>query len=589
MVEIANRPGQGAAAGTKNNLTASIVAQSVKYDNIPLEMRARPQWVAWRADKVPMNPHTGKMAASDDLMTWGTFAQAVEGARKYGLAGIGFVFCSGDPFVGIDFDDVEGDDLPDEVKALDSWTERSPSGHGYHVIVRGKLKDSVKRTEIEMYSSGRYFTMTGDHVAGTPTTIEPRQEQIDELVKRYKPEKPTPTPRPAPLEHLATLGDDAALIEKARSAKNGAKFDALWRGDTSLHGGDDSAADAALCEMLAFWTNKDAGRIESLFRQSGLYRDKWDRADYRERTIAYAIENCPNVYDPVDASDIVPLSVGGHLYGETRGPMSQDATLPDCANCGLVAAVDQLKAELAAVRRQLAVLGDERLKLLAVQRNGAIKAERNVALAAIFEVGSAISRGVDQGGLVKVNRGVLAERAGVSPSTVSKHMQSLEDWGIIERQHRTGFKDYTDYDTGEIKSTALSEVWVRLKAPIPETLDRLATYKPERAAWGGSRDRCPKHPDADIIVTTTRTCAECGELLGETFRVEKLDRPEEQDATPETQTRDATHRDYSTHEGKSETSGQSACSFCGEPGRYQVGEWRLCDKPSCWEAVGVPG
>ena len=79
---------------------------------------------------------------------------------------------------------------------------------------------------------------------------------------------------------------------KARAAKNSAKFIRLWDGDTSMHAGDDSSADMALCNQLAFWT-QDPEQLDRLFRQSGLMRKKWDakRGDgtYGERTIDEAL------------------------------------------------------------------------------------------------------------------------------------------------------------------------------------------------------------------------------------------------------------------------------------------------------------
>lgn len=90
------------------------------------------------------------------------------------------------------------------------------------------------------------------------------------------------------------LGEDDLLVQKAGSAANGEKFKRLWEGDTSLHRGDDSAADLALCNILAYWTGNDADRIDRLFRRSGLYRAKWDgrRGDktYGQMTIAKALE-----------------------------------------------------------------------------------------------------------------------------------------------------------------------------------------------------------------------------------------------------------------------------------------------------------
>lgn len=91
---------------------------------------------------------------------------------------------------------------------------------------------------------------------------------------------------------------DEELLERARNAANGEKFERLWNGDISGYPSH-SEADQALCNLLAFWTGGDAQQIETLFGQSGLVRKKWrHRADYRERTIRNAIQSCSAFYDP---------------------------------------------------------------------------------------------------------------------------------------------------------------------------------------------------------------------------------------------------------------------------------------------------
>jgi len=93
--------------------------------------------------------------------------------------------------------------------------------------------------------------------------------------------------------------DDDELIERAKEAANGEKFQRLWRGDTSGYPSH-SEADMALCCLLAFWTSGDPQRVDRLFRASGLMRDKWDEvhyadgATYGERTVKRA---CKRVDD----------------------------------------------------------------------------------------------------------------------------------------------------------------------------------------------------------------------------------------------------------------------------------------------------
>ena len=146
----------------------------VRPEGIPEELKTRPQWVAWRLEKrdgdftkVPYTPFTGRKASSRDLLTWRPFEEALAAFRKGDCHGIGFMFSSGDPYCGVDLDGCRNAETGkvDEwaqgiVKDLDGYAEVSPSGRGVHVIVRGKTP-SRRRGAIEIYSSERFFTMTG--------------------------------------------------------------------------------------------------------------------------------------------------------------------------------------------------------------------------------------------------------------------------------------------------------------------------------------------------------------------------------------------------------------------------------------------
>ncbi len=145
-----------------------------------------------------------------------------------------------------------------------------------------------------MYDSVRFLTITGNHVVGTPLTIEHRSDELAELHRAIFPPvehevRPFCEPRPNTLS-------DAEIIERASKANNGDKFRILWSGQWwGLYGSQNCADEALLCH-LAFWTGKDENRMDTLFRQSGLYRKKWDRQDYRQRTIARANEGTNQIY-----------------------------------------------------------------------------------------------------------------------------------------------------------------------------------------------------------------------------------------------------------------------------------------------------
>lgn len=151
------------------------------------ELREIDQWVAYSRLKVPVSPR-GFPAKSTDPSTWGTLAQAKFIRQVQGLPGVGFVLTKEDPYVGVDLDeavDVTTGFLhpwaQEVVERLDSYTELSPSGMGVHIWVRGELprRAYVVRDgrKIEVYSSARYFTVTGRPLPGCRQTIEARDMQ----------------------------------------------------------------------------------------------------------------------------------------------------------------------------------------------------------------------------------------------------------------------------------------------------------------------------------------------------------------------------------------------------------------------------
>ncbi len=280
----------------------------IALDRLPAEILQSHRAVLWNHEqrdgkptKVPYAPHDPESrAAVDDPQTWGTFAEAVTAYEEGKSDGVGIVL--GDGLVGVDLDkcrDPETGEIDAEAQAiireLDSYTEVSPSGRGVHIKLHGTLPPGRRRKgTIEMYCEGRYFTVTGRHLDGTPRTIEERTPQLTALHARL-------FSRNGPREPKASTitDDDAALLTKARSAHNGDKFSRLWAGDMRGHPSP-SEADLALCTHLAFWTGADAARMDRLFRQSGLFREKWDERrgeqTYGEKTIAKALAHCHTTY-----------------------------------------------------------------------------------------------------------------------------------------------------------------------------------------------------------------------------------------------------------------------------------------------------
>lgn len=261
----------------------------VDFQGIPPELIERRQWVAWewitrggKRTKPPLDPATGYRASSTNPRTWSTFDEAVAFCAKDNrAAGIGFVFTADDPFGGVDLDkcrDLEDGKLApwahSFVRFLDSYTEVSPSGTGVKAFVRGAVDSGLKRGPLEIYSSGRYFTVTGKRLPISPLTLSERREELN-LLWRWL----SQTPSAKRVPPGTPVVDDGELIARAKAAKNGIEFDRLWRGDWS-HYQSQSEADLALCGYLAFWCSGEMLRIDRLFRQSGLFRPKWDEPHY---------------------------------------------------------------------------------------------------------------------------------------------------------------------------------------------------------------------------------------------------------------------------------------------------------------------
>jgi primase-polymerase (primpol)-like protein len=299
---------------------------------LPAGIVERDQWVCWREEerdgkptKVPVRPETGDFASTTDPDTWTSFERAVEAVEDEDVDGVGFVFSAEDPIVGVDLDECRvpetgnpGSTAQTIIERLDSYTEVSPSGTGYHVLVEGDLPDGRnRRGSIELYDSARFFTVTGEHVSGTPDRIESRQEALTEVYREYVGDGAVNSDR-TDASATSTGGtdtdgdvtlDDVDVVERARRAENGEKFEQLWTG--TIAGYDShSEADMALCCLLAFWTGGDRSQIDRLFRQSGLMREKWDDihyadgSTYGEKTIKRAVSTATDSYDPAAGSKV---------------------------------------------------------------------------------------------------------------------------------------------------------------------------------------------------------------------------------------------------------------------------------------------
>ena len=304
-----------------------------RFENIPQELQDIPHWVLWRREKiegrdkltkVPFQTNARK-AASTIPDTWTNFPSVVSAYQAGKYDGVGFSLTEETP-IGIDLDhcrcpafhDIEII-LPwaqDIIKRVASYTEASPSGQGIRIFVKGgKLPEGGRHKKLpqyggtncgkdavpafEIYESGRYLTVTGNHIAGTPKEIMARPEAVAAIHKEiFGTTRDKGAEKKTPPGAFMNVGE---LIEKAFNSKNGDQIRALYSGDYSAYPSQ-SEADLALCSHLAFWLDKDAVAIDVAFRASGLFRPKWDKkhhsdgSTYGQRTIEKAIEGCRETY-----------------------------------------------------------------------------------------------------------------------------------------------------------------------------------------------------------------------------------------------------------------------------------------------------
>lgn len=294
------------------------------FNNTPDELKSLNNWVCWKAvpdanshsgiKKIPINPYTGGQAMSNNPQTWSDFNTAVRTSGNFD--GIGFMF-SGSGYFGIDLDDCRemidsyflGDKtgiVAEFIDTMKTYAEISQSGNGIHLICRGTLPNGARRRgKVEMYESGRYFIMTGKQI-GAFNQIADGTERVKTLHAKYLGmQKSAPVSYPLPMRAIPSFTEQE-LIEKIMNSQNGGKFAKLYGGDFSDYPSQ-SEADMAFCSMLAFWCNGDTELMDSIYRTSGLMRDKWDRRQngttYGAITLAKAVSGCQSFYTPATEDD----------------------------------------------------------------------------------------------------------------------------------------------------------------------------------------------------------------------------------------------------------------------------------------------
>lgn len=273
------------------------------------ELKQMKIWMLWkrkisgsRVAKVPCSAKGKVCGVSENYAKdWVTWEQAQKALQRIQADGVGFRIPDGMFFLDIDHRDLNDPMVQKILNQYNSYSEFSVSGEGIHIYglcnisqlpVYQEGENGAWKLSKEYYShhpdnglelyigklTNRFAAFTGNVIADLPLRdcTDMIQNTLDTYMRRGKPKS-------------AKEQKVDQIIQQLRNQKNGAKFSELFdRGE--INGKSHSEADAALCAVVAFRTGDDPELIDAVFRKSALYREKWEREDYRSQTIARGME-----------------------------------------------------------------------------------------------------------------------------------------------------------------------------------------------------------------------------------------------------------------------------------------------------------
>ena len=296
------------------------------YQNIPQELRNLKQWglfeLKWvearkKNTKIPINPYDGSAGKSNDPNTWSDFDTAMRALNDVERAdGLAFYFANG--YVGLDIDHIDsnledwraGDNDPNNLvnKFQDltdnTYMEVSQSGTGIHAIFKGKIHGKRRRKgNYEMYQTGRFFALTGNNIIPDPTIKSMSDDEMKTLYE-FLFGKDNVVQLHSESDNITPV--DLSVVEIIKraenSAKTGTRFTMFMKGGWEQFYSSHSEADMAFANDLAFWTGRDFHKMDTIFRNSSLMREKFDEkhgaVTYGTSLLNKAINETQNIYNP---------------------------------------------------------------------------------------------------------------------------------------------------------------------------------------------------------------------------------------------------------------------------------------------------
>ena len=296
------------------------------YQSIPQELRNLKQWglfeLKWvearkKNTKIPINPYDGSAGKSNDPSTWSDFDTAMRALNDVERAdGLAFYFANG--YVGLDIDHIDsnledwraGDNDPNNLvnKFQDltdnTYMEVSQSGTGIHAIFKGKIPGKRRRKgNYEMYQTGRFFALTGNNIIPDPTIKSMSDDEMKTLYE-FLFGKDNIVQLHSESDNITPVDLSVAeIIKRAEnSAKTGTRFTMFMKGGWEQFYASHSEADMAFANDLAFWAGRDFHKMDTIFRNSSLMREKFDEkhgaVTYGTSLLNKAINETQNIYNP---------------------------------------------------------------------------------------------------------------------------------------------------------------------------------------------------------------------------------------------------------------------------------------------------
>ncbi|MBD5430970.1 MAG: DNA primase [Lactobacillus sp.] len=294
------------------------------YHAIPEELKKLKQWglfhLKWveerkKNTKIPIDPNTGGAGKSNDPNTWSDFETALKALEEIDRAdGLAFYFANG--YVGLDIDHIkddiadwhQGDNSNDNLvikfKELtnNTYMEISQSGEGIHAIFKGNIPGKRRRKgNYEMYQKGRFFALTGNSIS-PPVVNSLNEREIQNLYNYlFGADKKIPTEiNESNIESIDLSIPE--IINRAENSKIGKRFELFMKGGWEQFYNSQSEADMAFANDLAFWCGRDFHKMDKIFKNSSLMREKYDEkrgaTTYGTSLLNKAINETVNIYDP---------------------------------------------------------------------------------------------------------------------------------------------------------------------------------------------------------------------------------------------------------------------------------------------------